>query len=101
MAETMTKEEVEEVRNAFGVRDATGRLTWWGERLDAVCDAALVGLEAKRDAERYQRLRSADPDNEPYVCEQACNDWGTWYDKILNGEELDSAIDAAIEEQKK
>lgn len=49
---------------------------------------------ANLDAERYRKLRNADPDNGPHVVTTRLNDWGRWVEDVLIGEDLDKHIDS-------
>jgi len=54
-----------------------------------------------KDAQRYRRLRQADPDSsEVAPMTHECNDWGQWYWLPVLGDSLDAAIDQAIKEGK-
>lgn len=56
--------------------------------IDKLCRAALASLELKEDAERYQFLRSSADLDCPHV-------YGPDDDCIIDGDELDAAVDAA------
>lgn len=98
----------------------TGRLSDWGpcynceygtaDFIAAANPETVLALiteleQCRKDAERYRLLRIDGVehyDNElPAVVIQRQNDWGKFYDAVLDGEELDKAIDAAIAEQEK
>lgn len=77
-----------------------------GRTDDNLCDIirakgkALAELEAevqalRKDAERYQKLRSADCDEGVAPMEHRVNDWGKWYWAPVLGQELDDTLDAA------
>lgn len=56
--------------------------------------------EVQKDAERYLFLRTVDPDAEdPTVMLHVQNDWGNWSYLHLGEDELDTAIDAARNQQ--
>lgn len=82
-----------EANEAFGRRQA-----WWTERMFEM-EQRLEAAE--KDAKRYRWLRGAGhehADNElPHAVYHTQNSWGKWRDMLLEGSDLDAAIDAAME----
>jgi hypothetical protein len=64
----------------------------------ALADMAKRLEAAERDAERYQRLRDADPDSgAPYIARERQDSWGNWKTEWLGGLNADLTIDATQE----
>lgn len=55
--------------------------------------------EAHADAQRYRKLREADPDAGPAVFEHRQNDWGNWFYVPLHQQELDALVDAMQQQE--